>query len=338
MRCLRESLQQPSWPNASTVRSGADENRSVTRLLLRRAMDDDADARLELFAEYRPADVGPLVDDVIVLLGQGMPDKSAVVSELLEWALGHPAATGSVLAGAANGANHKCAADIRVLALPGASTEEILLARALGARVGWLRLPNQPGPDLARSLLNGAVGTVALPVDRMSVRAFLRRTSWPRSAAERERLAAALHARYVQRQRVRKPADDPALRPWTELSVWLRASNRAVIDDIPNKLAAVGLQLRPVAEGGRRWAPGWPGNSELALLAEMEHGRFTVERLLSGWALGSRDPGRFLSPYLRPWEDLDDTVKQYDYEVIRDMPEILTELGLGQAPLPPTSS
>jgi hypothetical protein len=299
-----------------------------------------------------------------------------VLSELLEWALGRPAVTGSVLAGAANGANrwadlaatcgvsvrmpadrqaaspgpgraldlwtlivaaHKRAAGIRVLALPGASTDEILLARALGARVGWLRLPDQQGPDLARSLLNGAVGTVALPIDRMSVRAFLRRTSWPRSAEERERLAAALHERYVKRQRARKPADDPALRPWAELSVWLQESNRAVVDDIPNKLAVIGLQLRALAEGGRRWPPGWPESSELQLLAEMEHGRFTVERLLSGWALGSRDPGRFLSPYLRPWEDLDDAVKQYDDEIIRDLPGVLTALGLGHAPLPPTS-
>jgi voltage-gated potassium channel Kch len=341
-------------------------------LLLHRAMGNDADARLELLAEHRHSDVGPLVDDIIVLLGPGTSKPSAMVSELLEWALGHPAPTGSVLASSANGANrwadlaatcgvsirtppdrqaagpgpgraldlwtlvvaaHKRAADIRVLALPGASTDEILLARSLGARVGWLQLPGQPGPDLARSLLNGAVGTVQLPVDRMSVRAFLRRTSWPRSAEERERLAAALHERYVQRQRHRKPAGDPALRPWAELSVWLRASNLAIVDDIPNKLAVVGLQLRALAEGGRPWPPGWPENSELQLLAEMEHGRFTVERLLSGWALGSRDPGRFLSPYLRPWEDLDNETKQYDWEVIQDLPEVLTELGLGHTPL-----
>lgn len=74
-------------------------------LLLRRAMYDDAEARLELLARYRPSDVGPLVDDVIVLLGQGAPETSAVVSELLEWALGRPAVTGSVLASAANGAD-----------------------------------------------------------------------------------------------------------------------------------------------------------------------------------------------------------------------------------------
>jgi hypothetical protein len=345
-------------------------------LLLRRAIDNDTDARLELLARYQPSDVGPLFDDVIVLLGPSTAETPAALSELLEWALGHPVVTGSVLANAANGADqwadlaatcgvsvrtaperqasrsgpgraldlwtlvvaaHKRAADLRVLALPGTSTDEILLARALGARVGWLRLPDQQGSDLARSLLNGAVSTVQLPVDRMSVRAFLRRTSWPRSAEERERLAAALHQRYVERQRLRKPAGDPALRPWAELSVWLRASNLAVVDDIPNKLAAVGLELRALAEDGEGWPPGWPEDSELQLLAEMEHGRFTVERLLSGWARGSRDPGRFLSPYLRPWRDLDDATKQYDCEVIRDLPEVLTELDLGHAPLSPAS-
>jgi hypothetical protein len=344
-------------------------------LLLRRAMDNDTDARLELLSRYPPSDVGPLVDDVIVLLGPSPTETSAALTELFEWVLGHPAVTGSVLAsveGSTAGwaelaarsgvsvrtpenrqttepgpgraldlwtlvAAHKRAADLRVLALPGASTDEILLARALGARVGWLRLPDRQGPDLARSLLNGAVNTVGLPVDRMSVRAFLRRTSWPRSAEERERLAARLHERYVKRQRPRKPAGDPALRPWAELSVWLRASNLAVVDDIPNKLAVVGLQLRAFAEGGRLWPPGWPDDSKLWLLAEMEHGRFTVERLLSGWALGSRDPGRFLTPDLRPWHDLDDATREYDCELIRDLPEVLTEVGLGHAPLPPAS-
>jgi RyR domain/TrkA-N domain len=219
-------------------------------------------------------------------------------------------------------------AKARVVALPAAAAEDIMLARALGATIGRVE---QPGaPDLSRTLLNGGVGVVPLPYDRMTVRAFLRPGNWPRSlAALREPMAAELHWRYVTRQRTRKLSDDPALQPWSALSPWLQRSNLAVVDDIPTKLAAVGLRLDETAGDGTAAELADLVQSHIELLAELEHGRYTAERLLAGWTSGVRDPARFLSPYLQPWAEVSDEVKEYDREAVRDIPAVLAAHGLG---------
>jgi hypothetical protein len=215
----------------------------------------------------------------------------------------------------------------RAIVLPGAAAEDVLLARALGAMVG--RLDGPGAPDLSHVLLNGATGVVPLPRDRMTVRAFLRPGGWPAALRDRrEPIAAELHRRYVARQRARKRQDDIALQPWPALSPWLQRSNLAVVDDIPAKLAAVGLRLDddPTAAADSAVAAVLRDHTEL--LAELEHGRYTAERLLMGWTNGVRDPARFLSPHLQPWTELDEEAKEYDREVVRDLPEVLARHGL----------
>ena len=218
--------------------------------------------------------------------------------------------------------------DVRVAALPGTTADELLLTRALGAPLGRVEAPE--GDDLNDILLNGADGIVPLPDDRATIRAFLRPGRWPEEFLDRrEPLARELHERYVTRQRARKAASDPALRSWPVLSPWLKRSNYAVVDDIPAKLAVLGLELDPRLRG-----PVDPAFAELVarnidLLAELEHGRFTAERLLSGWTRGVRDPARFVSPHLVPWPQLSDEAKSYDREVMLDLPPVLAEQGLG---------
>lgn len=221
----------------------------------------------------------------------------------------------------------RTAAQTRVLALPGDEDArlQVVVARALGARVAWLPVD---GAGIARRLVRGADGIVELPVDPMTVRAFLRPSTWTGSG--RTRLASAMHDRYVERHRSVKPAGDPALQPFARLSPALRDSNLSAVDDVPAKLAAASLRLCPLAEAPR---PGqWPEGTDLDVLAEMEHGRWIVERLLSGWASGARDPGRLLSPHLRPWAQLPDDVRAWDLDLVRDLPVVLAAVGLGIAP------
>lgn len=218
---------------------------------------------------------------------------------------------------------------VRVVALPGAPLEEILIARALGATVG--RVETAAAADLSRDLLGGAAAIVPLPDDRMTVRAFLRRSTWPAGIGDRERIAEGLHRRYVHRQRGRKPAGDPVLRPWGALSDWLRDSNRSVVDDIPDKLASLELQLAgDEADAAVDVLKVVKDNIEL--LAEQEHGRFTAERLTSGWTGGVRDPARFMSPHLKPWDEIDEEAKEYDREVLEDVFTAMTEAGVRVVP------
>jgi voltage-gated potassium channel Kch len=224
--------------------------------------------------------------------------------------------------------------DLRVAALPGTPADELLLARALGALVGRVETPETT--DLNDILLNGAGDIVPLPDDPATIRAFLRPSRWPATFAKRrEPLARALHEGYVERQRAqeRKPADDEALRPWATLSRWLKESNRAVVDDIPAKLAVLDVELvdRPVGPPDVRFVELVERN--LDLLAELEHGRYTAERLLSGWTRGVRDPARFISPHLVPWQHLSTEAKEYDRELMVHLPEVLAKQGLGVRPL-----
>jgi hypothetical protein len=56
----------------------------------------------------------------------------------------------------------------------------------------------------------------------------------------------------------------------------------------------------------------------------MEHGRWTAERLLAGWAWGEkRDPVRRRSPYLVAWKDLSHEIKEIDRQAVRRIPEVL---------------
>lgn len=222
-------------------------------------------------------------------------------------------------------------ATARVVALPGASSDEILIARALGAPVG--RVETTAASDLSRDLLGGGAAIVPLPDDRMTVRAFLRHSTWPRDVADPEPIAEGLHRRYVHRHRGRKPAGDPVLQPWDALSDWLRDSNRALVDDIPDKLASLGLRLAcPGEELGGAVDVLEVVKENLELLAEQEHGRFTAERLTSGWTGGVRDPARFMSPHLKPWEEIDEEAKEYDREVLHDVFTAMTEAGVRVVP------
>jgi hypothetical protein len=76
----------------------------------------------------------------------------------------------------------------------------------------------------------------------------------------------------------------------------------------------------------------------MPVLAELEHGRFTAERLLSGWTGGIRDPARFMSPYLLPWPEVDEQAREWDRDVVADLPDVLTGQGVVVVPVDRTTA
>ncbi len=62
-------------------------------------------------------------------------------------------------------------------------------------------------------------------------------------------------------------------------------------------------------------------------LADMEHARFNIERLLSGWTLGPRDLDRKQSPYLVGWAELPESVREWDRQAVRAIPALLQKIG-----------
>ncbi len=216
-----------------------------------------------------------------------------------------------------------CARDVRVVVSPGGpiSTSELLLARALGAPVGWLDAAGETPEPLEDRLPLGTDGVLDLPRDPMTIRAFV---TWSRLPDDlRVKVAMHLHNTYRRNQGKRKSRGDPAMAPWDQLLPALKASNLAQADDIPNKLALIGKKL---ARGGARLEL---EKKEIDLLAEVEHGRWNAERLGAGWQLGARDVGRGVAPDLKPWDELDDEKRSYDREAVRTIDAALEEIGYG---------
>jgi hypothetical protein len=157
----------------------------------------------------------------------------------------------------------------------------------------------------------------------MTIRAFLHQTRAPDEI--REHLARFMHSEYriAQLRPNRKATDDPALAHWDGLPTVLRESNFAQVDDIPNKLAIVGKRL---LKGGHTLAL---TEEQIEQLAEVEHGRYNIERLMAGWRLGDRHIRRLTSPHLKSWKDLTYEVQNYDREAVRNIGAALEDLGWG---------
>ncbi len=139
-----------------------------------------------------------------------------------------------------------------------------------------------------------------------------------------ELLARAFHDHYRDRRRGLESADDPAMRDWVELAETLRESNRALARDVPRKLASIGASISRASDSAFVLTA-----AELEVLAADEHERWVHERLAAGWTLGARDPARKSTPYLVPYAQLPDEVKEYDRDAVRVIPDVLARIGAG---------
>jgi len=138
-----------------------------------------------------------------------------------------------------------------------------------------------------------------------------------------ERVARAIHERYLANRQAADDLGRPSTVPWAELGEGFRDSNRAQAAAIPDKLTAVGCRLEE-APGPQPFDGFTP--VELEDLARLEHDRWVDERLAAGWAPG--DGGERSSPDLVSWEDLPEARRQLDREAIRAIPEVVAAAGM----------
>ena len=140
-------------------------------------------------------------------------------------------------------------------------------------------------------------------------------------ASQQEQIARSLHDFY---RRTMARADDPSAAPWEQLEESLRDSNRSHAADIATKLAHAGFVVIP--DDG---APPDPfTDAEVERLGELEHQRWVDTRLAAGWTPGPRDPVARTSPYLVPWTDLDEDVRDVDRQFVAALPDLLADAGL----------
>ena len=92
---------------------------------------------------------------------------------------------------------------------------------------------------------------------------------------------------------------------------------------IYEKLDIIGCQLMPI-EGNEYKLT----NEEIELLAEIEHEDWMKERIDSGWTLGDKDVANKKTPYLIPYSELSEEIKDYDRDTIRNIPKLVNMIGL----------
>ncbi|HUT32556.1 MAG TPA: RyR domain-containing protein [Planctomycetota bacterium] len=219
---------------------------------------------------------------------------------------------------------------VKVLAYAGGaiSQAECCIALALGARVGWVEDKSLPKERLFDDPdWQDAKGLVRLPLDAMSLRAFLLVDELPCEKAEYEVAARLVHEDYVKTAQPR----DSSLQPWGKLAPDLRVSNFHQVAYAVNILKSAGLSVRTLTDPSRPLLDieAELGAEGIKRLAEMEHGRWNVERLLRGWHHAAvKDVPKKLSPYLVPWDKLTPEIKKYDLEAMRNLPKNLRAAGL----------
>jgi ppGpp synthetase/RelA/SpoT-type nucleotidyltranferase len=219
--------------------------------------------------------------------------------------------------------------EVKILGINGGpiSAAEYRAALALGLPVAVLENSGREADKLIKdSDWADAKTSLCLPDDRMTIAAFVGGITSRLEPETREKIARAIHENYLAGKTRVSSTQDPSSAPWEQLPEYLKESNRQQADDINNKLHRIGCTVAKVT--GREMVKMTFTKEEIELMAEMEHGRWNVERLLDGWKPGPKDVVKKLSPSLASWSALTEDVKEWDRDAVRNIPEFLAKVGL----------
>ena len=203
---------------------------------------------------------------------------------------------------------------------------EYRLALSLGAEVGVLA----ESLRAAKELLNDDrwrehKNLVSLIPDKMTIRALILSPSSVLDRASLERAAESSHNNAIKKPR--HEVTDPSMEPWDKLDKKFKESSiqQKLYAEAILRYGGYGVRKKPKSQIKLIKLP----KDRLKLMAEMEHGRFNVERIRAGWKLGEkRDHFKKISPYLRPWIELSDDVQAWDLDYVAGWPKDLKEAGL----------
>jgi tetratricopeptide (TPR) repeat protein len=219
---------------------------------------------------------------------------------------------------------------VRLLGINGGAiaAAEYRIALALGARVAVIESSGRAATQLIADVDWGSSKLLLrLPADAMTVRAFVGLGSPKLESEQRVIVARAIHDAYRDSQASRLSSQDSSLAEWDNLLGYLRDSNLQQADHIAEKLRQIGCTIQQIE--GREIVLLAFADNEIEIMAEMEHGRWVVERLLDGWTWAKeRDVTKKTSPYLVPWSELPDNMKGWDRETVRKIPAFLAKVGL----------
>lgn len=219
--------------------------------------------------------------------------------------------------------------EVRLIGINGGdiSSFEYKIALTLGAMVGVLQ---GSGREAARLIQDdkawgASPNLLCLPDDREILKAFIIGNRSRLEPGIREQMAQRIYKTYNDFKK-KEMEEEFLLKTWDKLSDNLKDSNRFQADAIFEKLEEIGCSLCEKERGEIKEIEF--SDEEIELMAKMEHGRWTIERLLDHWKPGEeKDVEKKISPYLVPWSDLSEHIKEYDRIFVRKYPEYLKNSG-----------
>lgn len=117
---------------------------------------------------------------------------------------------------------------------------------------------------------------------------------------------------------------------WEDLDPYIHESNRAQVAHIPVKLASCGLDIVPLPNATVEVID----PAILAFLSPREHTRWWHLQRLAGYRPDAKtDHQQRTHTAMRPWDELEDDMKQHDINAVAAMPALLHEVDLGIAPM-----
>jgi hypothetical protein len=142
-----------------------------------------------------------------------------------------------------------------------------------------------------------------------------------------EKLAIAIHELYNQKQLENNPNEPLSYPRFSDLPDTLKYSNLRQARGIADKLDRMGWEMRPQGSDGEviEKIP----DEIVETLAQFEHEEWVRERVDSGWMYGGiKDTKKKISPYLVPYDELTEKIKENDRDAIRNIPGLLGMIGM----------
>jgi serine phosphatase RsbU (regulator of sigma subunit) len=178
----------------------------------------------------------------------------------------------------------------------------------------------------------------------------------PEEAAETSekivrKLAKAIHSRYLQEMRKQKSEQkkslfafgffNPGVSKGQDLSEFddlpedIKYSNLDNAYHIPTKLLSAGYKIRLVEKGFKSVALHL-STEEIETMARVEHIRWCWNKILNGWIYGKiKDDRKKTHPSIIPYEDLSESEKEKDRELVRLIPALLQDIDFEVCPVNP---
>jgi hypothetical protein len=148
-----------------------------------------------------------------------------------------------------------------------------------------------------------------------------------------EKLARAIHARYLVEYAGSSPAQDSHL-PWEQLDERYRADNRAQAEHIGAKLAEIDAIIVPAASNLPAFTLSEGTQGDVEKLARMEHDRWMAATRRAGVGYGEERTAQ-THPDMLDWDaGLSESAKEKDRMFVRRLPALLEAEGLAIVRLP----